>query len=57
MLGEKQERLHMGKWTRLERISGMEIGDKVFCMVRFHGGKPREFVISVFITKLSDKVE
>ena len=47
----------MGKWTRLEQISRMEIGDKVFCMVKFLGGEPREFVIGVFVIKPSDKVE
>ena len=30
----------MGKWTRLEQISRIKVGDKVFCMVKFCGGKP-----------------
>ena len=49
--------LHTGKRTRLEQLSRMEIGNKVFCMVKFHGGEPGEFVISVFVTKPLDKVE
>ena len=40
--------LHTGKRTRLEQLSRMEIGNKVFCMVKFHGGEPGKFVISVF---------
>ena len=47
----------MGKRTRLEQISRMKIRNKVFCMVKFHGREPREFVIGVFVTKPSDKVE
>ena len=35
----------------------MKIGDKVFCMVKFHGRKLREFIVSVFVSKPSDKVE
>ena len=30
----------MSKQTRLEQISRMKIRDKVFCMVKFHGGEP-----------------
>ena len=44
-------------WVVLKQISGMEIGDKVLCMVKFCGRKPREFVVSVFVTKPLDKVE
>ena len=47
----------MGKWTRLERVSRVEIRNKVFCMVEFHGGDPREFIVSVFVTKPLDMVE
>ena len=41
----------MSKWTRLEQISGMKIENRVFCMVKFRGGEPREFVIGVFCNK------
>ena len=55
---EKDKRiLHTSKRTRLEQISGMKIGNKLFCVVKFHGKKPRELVVSVFITKPLDKVE
>ena len=30
----------MSKKTRLGQISGMEIGNQVFCMVKSHGGEP-----------------
>ena len=55
---EKNKRiLHTSKQTRLEWISEMKIGNKVFCMVKFHGGKPRKLIVSVLITKPLDKVE
>ena len=46
----------MSKWTRLEWIGGVKIRDKVFCMVKFCDGKPREFVVGVFVTKPLNKV-
>ena len=35
----------------------MEVGDEIFSMFEFSGWKPREFFISVFVTKPSDKVQ
>ena len=49
--------LHTGKQTRLEWISRMKIRNKVFCMVKFHGGEPGKFVVGVFVPKPLDKVE
>ena len=37
---KENESLHMSKWTRLEQISRIKIGDKVFCMVKLHGREP-----------------
>ena len=40
--------------SRFCGICGMEIGNEVFCMFKFIGGKPREFLVGIFITKPSD---
>ena len=48
------------EWISIDYLSGfcgicrMEIGNEVFCMFKFIGGKPREFLVGIFITKPSD---
>ena len=41
-------------WSGFCGICGMEIGNEIFCMFKFIGGKPREFLVGIFITKPSD---
>ena len=35
----------------------MKVRNEIFGVVKFHGGKPRELFISIFITKPSNKVK
>ena len=39
--GKNKRNLHMSKPTRLEWV---------FCVVKFYGGEPREFILGVFVT-------
>ena len=35
----------------------MKVGNEIFGVVEFRGGKPRKLIIGIFITEPSDKVE
>ena len=55
MISERvSERLLIDYGSGFCRICGMEIRNEVLCMFKFIGGKPREFLVGIFITKPSD---
>ena len=35
----------------------MEVGNEIFSMIKFNGGKPGKFFLGVFTTKPMDKIE
>ena len=43
-------KLYTRYWTRFVGVGGMKVGDEFFCMFKFSGRKPREFVVGVLIS-------